>query len=346
MGLKAIMTVATTAAKSKAPEILLGLGLVSFVGTVIVASKETIKATEILAEHEEAKRDIDECHATKGEDVYPEEIYKKDVITCYSKTGIALAKNYAPAAGLFVLSVACILGSYGILKKRNVALVAAYNAVSEAFEKYRRRVIEDKGEDADVYYMTGQKMKKVTEKDENGNKVERKVLAGEPKDPSTMYMFKFSKYKENGERNLQWNPNSRYYNQMFLRGQNDMLDDRLYARTLFDRHHNVDVPGYVFLNEIRDALGEDYNTAGQIVGNLYSKEDNGTNGCNGHINFHTIEGEEIDPETGEKIDCYYINPNVDGPIFEKIDDWKKYRKYGKLTTVEDAVEFEPVSDPQ
>ena len=74
------------------------------------------------------------------------------------------------------------------------------------------------------------------------------------------------------------------------------------------------------LNEIRDLCGEDPNSTGAICGNRYG---NGTPGANGYIDFRIIESKEIDPETGKEIPCLFINPNVDGMIWDLIDEKEK-----------------------
>ena len=51
----------------------------------------------------------------------------------YVQTGVKFAKLYAPAVMLGAASIASILASHNIMKKRNVALAAAYAAVDKSF---------------------------------------------------------------------------------------------------------------------------------------------------------------------------------------------------------------------
>lgn len=308
--------------KKNSPELLLAAGVATFVGTVVVACKETRRTDEILDEFHEVKDDINKDHAIMDKEDFTEKEYKFEITKLYFRTGGRIALNYAPAAALGGLSLTCFLGSYGILKKRNTALLAAFNTVNTAFQAYRARVIEKEGQDADLYYMTGQQVKTITVKDENGNKVKEKIPIG-PADPRALYAFRFWKYKENGEKNQQWSDVDPLFNDMFLRGMQNELNDTLYLRTIFteDGEHRVIQPGHVFLNEIRDLLGEDHNMVGSIVGNLYS--DKLADGCDGYINFNSQEFEEPDPQTGEMIKGWWIYPNVDGVIYDLLDQWKE-----------------------
>ena len=318
--LKALARTAGAWSKNHAPELLLAGGAVSFVATVITASKATIKAQDILEEHREALKDLKTEHAISSDEQYPEEVHKKDVVVLYSQTGLALAKDYALPVGFATVSLTCFFASYGILKKRYIALGAAYTALNESFALYRQRVVEDRGSEADTYYLTGVKPSSITVTDEEGNKEKKKVVKDLDGNEvvASPYMFKFSKYKENGERNLQWQNDARL-NLAFLTGQEHYLDDQLYMRNVFDRNHDVIKRGCVFLNELRDIVGEDATTTGAVTGWRYS---NGEPGCNGYISLNLVEGIEIDPETGNEIPVYYINPNVDGLIYDLVEKFE------------------------
>lgn len=315
---KALARTAGLWTKNHAPELLLTGGTVSFVATIVTASRATIKAQEILEEHQEAMRDIKIAQATANEEVYSEQDIRKDTIVVYSKTSIALAKKYALPLGCAALSLTCFFASYGIMKKRYVALGAAYTALNESFNLYRQRVIEDKGKEADMYYLTGVKASQITEKDpETGEKIKKTVIKDLNGNEiiASPYMFKFSKYKENGERNNQWGT-SDALNRAFILGQVDYLNDSLYLRSEKNRKGEVTRRGSVFLNELREYLGEDPTTAGSVVGWRFS---NGEPGCNGFIDVNMVEGREIDPETGDELTCYYLNPNVDGLIYDLVE---------------------------
>ena len=310
---KVLFNVAKSWVGGHAPEILLVAGAGTFVTTVILASRATLKAEDIILDHKIRKDDVEYKHENADEELYSEEDYQKDKITLYTQTGIEIAKTYAIPVGLGLTSLACFFGSYGILKKRYTVAVAAYNTLATSFAAYRKRVIEDKGQEADHYYLTGVKKLEITEKDDEGNKRKRKVVKELPNgEMASPYAFKFGKYKENGE------PNKFYQGEhlldiAYILGQQDYLNDLLYLRCEFDKDHKVKRRGSVMLNEIRDLLGEDPTPTGAVVGNRYST---GEPGCNGFIEFDVIEAREIDPETGNEIDCYWINPNVDGMIYD------------------------------
>lgn len=59
------------------------------------------------------------------------------MIIVYTQTALKVAKVYAPAIILGGLSITAILTSNNILRKRNIALAAAYTAVDKSFKEYR-----------------------------------------------------------------------------------------------------------------------------------------------------------------------------------------------------------------
>lgn len=313
---KALVRTAGAWGKNHAPELLLAGGAVSFVATVITASKATIKAQDILEDHKEKLRDIKTVHATNRD--YDDEDLKKDIIVAYSQTGWGLTKNYALASGFAVLSLTCFFASYNIIKKRYVALGVAYSALNESFNLYRQRVIEDKGEEVDTYYLTGVKPASITATNEDGTKEKKKVLKEDPDKIANPYVIKFGKYKENGDRNWQWQGNYSL-DRSYILGQIDYLNDQLFLRSVRNKDGDVIKRGAVFLNELRDLLGEDPTTAGAVAGWRFS---NGEPGCNGYIDQHLVEVVELDPDTNQEITSYILNPNVDGLIYDLVEKFE------------------------
>lgn len=307
--IKAFAGIAKKTIIKRSPEILMGLGGITFVATVVMACKETVKEQQILEDHEVA---LDYVDLMNEEGELDDKAWKKSRRNVYKTTVVDTSINYAPAVVLGTASLACFFGAFGIMKKRYTTLVVAYTALEESFRKYRERVIEDRGAEADLYYLTGSKAKEITVKDEDGKKTKQKQLVLPNGQIASPYAFKFGKYKENGERNKQWIDEPQLL-LSYASGQELYLNDRLYNRCVFDDNHNVVYRGSVMLNEIRDILGEDPTPTGAVVGNLYG---NGEPGSNGYIDFRIMEATEVDPDTGENIPCLFINPNVDGLIYD------------------------------
>ena len=128
---------------------------------------------------DDAKEKIDKIkYADKEIDdaTYSEMDYKKDMTLVYVQTGAKFVKLYGPAVGLGVISVGCIMGSHNIMKKRNVALMAAFKLAEQSYADYRKRVVEELGEEKDRQFHYGIKTETIqAEKiDENGKKKESK----------------------------------------------------------------------------------------------------------------------------------------------------------------------------
>jgi hypothetical protein len=174
--------------KKHSPEILVVAGIVGTVASAVIACKATTKVNKIV---EDTKSDIDKVHAatetgvTEAGETYSAEDSKKDLTIIYAQTGIKFAKLYAPAVILGTLSITSILASNNILRKRNVALGAAYAAIDKSFKEYRGRVVERFGEQVDTELKYGIKAKKFEEVEvdpETGKekKVKKTVMVTDP----------------------------------------------------------------------------------------------------------------------------------------------------------------------
>lgn len=283
--------------KKHSPEILVMAGIAGTVVSAVLACKATTKVAEIL---DETKGTLDTIHegmetgAINGQE-YTTEDGKKDTVVIYAQTGMKLAKLYAPAIILGTLSITSILASNNILRKRNVALGAAYAAIDKSFKEYRGRVIERFGEQVDTELKYGIKAKKFEEIEvdpETGKekKVKKTVMVADPNLQSD-----YAVYFDSKSRNYETNPD---YNRMFLKAQQAFVNDKLQTR------------GHLFLNEVLDDLDLPRTPAGQIVG--WTKD-----GPDGYVNFRIVEVER-ETEDGRHEPALLLDFNVEGNIWEKM----------------------------
>lgn len=244
--------------KKYSPEILLVVGVAGIVTSTVMACKSTLKVDDVLDEHKAKTDKLSECWEQVKDgsislDEYSEKDHQKDLTVVYVQTAVDFVKLYGPAFTLSVASIACIVCSHGIMKKRNVALVAAYKAVEEGFAAYRKRVVEEYGEEKDYMFKNGLRAEQVTEAaytDEDGvkHKAEKKtVLVQDGINEPSMYAKMFD------ESCAQWTKDAQY-NFMFLHAQQRYFNNILQAR------------GHVFLNEVYDALGFKRSAPGAAVG--------------------------------------------------------------------------------
>jgi len=289
--------------KAHSPEILLGIGIVGTVASTVLACRATMKVEGVLDNHKEKVDKINFAwqKVQDGEiplEEYSEKDKQKDLVVTYSQTAVDFIKLYGPAITLGVASLACIVAGHGIMKKRNLALMAAYKAVEEGFMAYRKRVIEEHGEEADYMYKNGLRKQEITEMaytDAEGvkHKAQKKqVLVEDPNGLSVYARF----FDESCE---QWSKNPEY-NLMFLRSQQNYYNDMLKAR------------GHVFLNEVYDALGIPRTQAGAVVGWVLGES--GDN-C---IDFGIFDGDR--PRARDFVNGYersiLLDFNVDGVIYD------------------------------
>jgi hypothetical protein len=283
--------------KKHSPEILVVAGIAGTVVSAVLACRATTKVAEIL---DETKGTLDTIHegmetgAINGQE-YTTEDGKKDTVVVYAQTGVKLAKLYGPAIILGTLSITSILASNNILRKRNVALGAAYAAIDKSFKEYRGRVIERFGEQVDTELKYGIKAKKFEEIEvdpETGKekKVKKTVMVADPNLQSD-----YAVYFDSKSRNYETNPD---YNRMFLKAQQAFANDKLQTR------------GHLFLNEVLDDLDLPRTPAGQIVG--WTKD-----GPDGYVNFRIVEVER-ETEDGRHEPALLLDFNVEGNIWEKM----------------------------
>ena len=288
--------------KKHSPEILVAAGIVGTVTSAVMACKATTKLSTIMEEHDNNIETLRGYVETEGySDEYTEEDGKKDTVIMYAQTGLKVVKLYAPAVILGGLSITSILAGHNILRKRNVALAAAYTVVDKSFKEYRGRVIERFGKELDRELKYNIKTEEIEETivDEKGKEKKVKKTV-EVIDPNTI--SDYAKIWHEG--NTGWTKDPEY-NFMFLKRQQAYASERLKCN------------GHLFLNEVYDMLGFPRTKAGNIVGWVYDEEN--PNGDN-FVDFGIID-------IHDKTKIAFVNGyersvlldfNVDGPIIDLI----------------------------
>lgn len=288
--------------KKHSPEILVVAGVIGTVASAVMACKATTKINDIL---DDTKDQLGKVHgAASGEipttEPYSEEDAKKDTALIYAQTGLKLAKLYAPSVILGALSITSIFASNNILRKRNVALGAAYAAIDASFKEYRGQVVERFGKEVDRQLKYNIKSEKVeeTETDENGkkHKVKKTVDIADPNLTSA-----YAKWFD--ESNPNWKKDHDY-NLFFLKAQQSYANDKLVA------------DGMLFLNDVYDLLGFERTKAGQIVGWIYDPE------CPIGDNFVDFGIFDTCKKNREFVNGYentiLLDFNCDGNVWEKM----------------------------
>ena len=288
--------------KKHSPEILAVTGTIGVVTSAVMACKATTKLGTIL---KKTKTDMEVIRTAMEHpeylepEKYTEDDGKNDIRILYAKTGLNIIKLYAPSVILGGLSITAMLTSNNILRKRNIALAAAYTAVDKGFKEYRSRVVERFGEEMDRELRYNLKSKEIEETvvDEKGKEKTVKKTVNVV-DPSTYSVY--ARFYDDGCNGWTKNPEDNLY---FLKCQENYANDLLKTR------------GHLFLNEVYDMLGIPRTQAGQIVGWVYDEKNPvGDN----FVDFGILD--LYDEKKREFVNGYertiLLDFNVDGEIFK------------------------------
>lgn len=297
--------------KKHSPEILVTAGIGTGIVAAIVACKQTIKANDIVAGARKSLQNIEDVKelAANNEVEYTEENEQEDRKTIGMQVAVGMVKTYALPVGLGILSITCILAGHHILKKRNVALAAAYSALSTDFMNYRKRVVDKYGKDVDFMLKNG---------------LEKQIVANQVVDPETGEVKetkeevltyegdKLSQYARVFDEvgSTQWTP-SADHNRAFLLMEQNYFNERIRTR------------GYIFLNEVYERLGFRPTKAGSVVGWVYQNAD--YEGIDfGIFTAHTQKAAEFLEGTEPSI---ILDFNVQGDILSLVTEggvWDQY----------------------
>lgn len=287
----------TVKVRKYAPEILTGVAAVGTVVGTVMACKATTKLEPII---DDAKEQLDDIHEAVDEN-NPDA--KKEIAHVYISTGLQVAKLYAPSAGVIAVSLASMIASTGISRKREVSLAAAYAALSKAYSDYRGKIAEKFGVDAEkdiCYNVTNDTLTETVEDEETGKKKKvRKTVKSSDGTLYSPYAFFFddvnsTEWKDDPQANL-----------YFLNCQQRYMNDLVRAR------------GWVTLAEIKHALGCDACIeAGDIHVGITYKPNHPTGDNYVDFGIFNVNRPAVKDFLEGKEPSIIIEPNVEGYIYE------------------------------
>ena len=287
--------------RKHSPEILAVAGIVGVVASAVMACKATTKVNDVVETH---KKRVKTIHAAKevgimNDEPYTEEDGNKHLTMTYAHTGLELLKLYGPSLALGTLSIASILTSNNILRKRNLAAVAAYHAVDKSFKGYRSRVVDRFGKDLDRELLYNIKVEEIEETvvDENGNETTVKNTV-EILDPNTL--GEYTRVFDCGNPGWDKDPDNTMF---FLKQQQRFANEKLQSR------------GHLFLNEVFDLLGYPRTKIGNKVGWVL---DHDNPDCDNFVDFgiYDLSNERKRMFINGEERAILLEFNVDGDIYE------------------------------
>lgn len=313
--------------RNASPEIFVVSGIICGGAAVVMTAVQTWKGKEKLA------KDIDiiKINTKKGAEHYAEEHPEQPQMLeedrkqyLVKRTGV-LAKDifkiYWLPVTLGLSSVGLVWGGRTILRKELSALAAAYATLSESYNRYRQRVIEEFGADKDQEFQYGYKMVDAVDA-ETGEVTKRPMIDKEAN--LSEYGFWF----DEGD----WDKDSQTWTWKNYKFDRSKLTNRMRVITAQNNFtHDLNTIGYVTLEDVALYFGVDPATA-------HKWHDYGwvwQEGRRNVIELGVLEGPyqlEVNKAfTDDRMsqNICLINPNVDGYIGFVHEDYKKYDfRYG------------------
>ena len=303
-----------TNAQAHSPEILIGVGIVGMVTSTVLACRATLKAKDVVEQRKASLaelREVKEAPENADGALYSDEDYKKETRAINLQTGMKVVGLYLPAVTVGILGASCFIKSNDIHRKHEASLTAAYMSVDQLFKKYRERVKEELGEDADDRFRYGTKTieveKDIVEKDGTITKKKDEMTIlddiDDPRDCSILFDRK-SKHWDNDP----------YYQQAVVKDAMANLNIRIKRRA--DLNHGV---GYLRLTEVYDELliprpqivDKEFRDMGWVI-DYNDPHLSGTEiDLNPKVVFLPPKNEEVCPRR-----AILLRPNVQGNIFD------------------------------
>lgn len=280
-------------ANKNAPSIMTYAGVGGFIATVGLAIRATNRANEISGKLREKVEDV------KGENQLAETMTKKEaserLAKVYVEVGVEYAKIYAPTLIAGSASILLVLGGHGMMIKRQAQLAAVYAALDTSYKAYRARVREVIGEEEEDKLFRRPPMRAL-DQDEITEGGDTTAIDMGGTNPSPYARF-FDETSPNWVKTAEWN-------MIFLRAQEQWANDRLRMY------------GYLFLNEVYEALGLERSQAGQIVGWQVDKDGRSPTGGDGFVSFGLADMYDDNARAfvNGLENVALLDFNVDGPI--------------------------------
>ena len=283
--------------RKHSPEILMVAGVIGTVAGAVMACKETLELGDVLDECKQEKIELEEQYAMCEE--YSEDALKKDQVKLTIKQAAKIVKLYAPSVIMEITSIGVIFASNDIMRKRNASMAAAYATLNSMYKRYRQNVIESYGEEVDNDMRFGVKHEKVTEIDEDGNKVKIDARIVDL-DNTALAISDYSRFFQSGCKGF--DASSGRYNLLYLKGIQAMFNNKLIA------------DGYVMLNDVYRELGFDTIPEGWSIGWVYDE----TNPIgDNYIDFGLYEARNKNQRAVNDWEpVILMDFNVDGNLYE------------------------------
>lgn len=279
--------------RKNAPTIMTYAGVGGFIATVGLAIRATTKMDEIAPKLREQIKDV------KDESALAETMTKKEASERLARVYVDVARETAKIYGPTVLvgsaSILLVLGGHGMMLKRQAQLAAVYAALDTSYKAYRARVREVLGEEEEQKLYRRPAMRAL-DQDEAGEGSDTTAIDMGGANPSPYARF-FDETSPNWVKTAEWNL-------IFLRAQEQWANDRLRMY------------GYLFLNEVYEALGLERSQMGQTVGWKLNSDGSPREGTDGFVSFGL--GDIYDDNARAFINglenVALLDFNVDGPI--------------------------------
>lgn len=270
--------------KKHGATILTGVGVAGFAATTVLVGRAVLKSQDKVTK---LKSEVNWVRIKEVDENYTEVDKSKEAGRVWLRNALDVSKEFVPPLVVGSASIFCVLAAHGIMKRQQAALAAAYVALDNGFRAYRNRIREEFGEDRELEFYRG--VRKIPSVGEDGEACE--IIDYNDTIPSPYARF-FDETSPNWSKTPE-------YNLMFLRAQQEYANHRLQSR------------GYLFLNEVLEALGLPWSQMGQMVGWKLDSE----NG-DGFVDFGIYDiADECNRAFVNGVEhTVLLDFNVDGPI--------------------------------